>query len=113
MSVSDRPSPVALRIEPRAIPRLYKAYDEAVAVMSNHLARLEQEGYLHEPWLGDEVSMDVRNFYNKHIMDPLHGPFGALLAYRDELTRVREALRHLDEQYRRTEGDNAELWGRV
>jgi hypothetical protein len=57
--------------------------------------------------------MDVRNFYNKHIMDPLHGPFGALLAYRDELTRVREALRHLDEQYRRTEGDNAELWGRA
>lgn len=113
MSVSDRLPPVVLRVEPRAIPRLFEAYDRAVLVMNNHLARLEQEGYLHEAWLGDEVSEDVRKFYNKHIMDPVHGPLGALYAYRDELTRIRETLRNLEDQYRRSEGDNAELWGQL
>ena len=71
------------------------------------------EGYLGAPWLGDEMSMEVRDFYNRHVMDSSDGPYAALIAYEAELLRVRDTLQQMEDEYRRTEGDNAELWGRL
>jgi hypothetical protein len=89
------------------------AFDDALADLSEQLRRVRNEGYLGEPWLGDEISLAVRNFYNRHVMDSTDGPYAALVAYEAELLRVRDTLQHMEDEYRRTEGDNAELWGRL
>ena len=111
--MSDRLMPVTLRVQPSSIPHLARAYDDAINMLSNHLARVRIEGYLGEPWLGDEISMEVRDFYNRRVMDSPEGPFAALKAYQAELTNIRDTLKRMEEEYRRTEGDNAELWGRL
>lgn len=111
--MSIRPLPVTLRIEPQAIPAIQVAFSEALADLSEQLRRVRNEGYLGEPWLGDETSLNVRDFYNRHIMDSTDGPYAALVAYEAELLRVRDTLKHMEDEYRRTEGDNAELWGRL
>ena len=111
--VSDRPLPVTLRLQPSAIPIVRSAFDDALIVMREHLHRLRNEGYLGEPWLGDEMSQHVRDFYNQHVMNSSTGPYAALVAYEAELLRVRDTLQRMEDEYRRTEGDNAELWGRV
>ena len=104
---------VMLRIQARAIPALRAAFDEAAAVVGQQVVRLQREGYLGEPWLGDEISLEVRDFYNRHVMDSTDGPYAALVAYEAELLRVRDTLQQMEDEYRRTEGDNAELWGRL
>jgi hypothetical protein len=45
-------------------------------------------------------------------MDASGSSYQALVAYRDELTRVHDTLQQMEDHYRRTEGDNAALWGR-
>lgn len=105
---------VTLRIQARAIPALRVAFEDAAAVVGQQVVRLQREGYLGEPWLGDEMSLEVRDFYNRHIMgDSTDGPYAALVAYEAELLRVRDTLQQMEAEYRRTEGDNAELWGRL
>jgi hypothetical protein len=46
-------------------------------------------------------------------MDSTDGPYAALVAYEAELLRVRDTLQQMEDEYRRAEGDNAELWGRL
>ncbi len=46
-------------------------------------------------------------------MSATDGPYAALVAYEAELLRVRDTLQLMEDEYRRTEGDNAELWGRM
>ena len=89
------------------------AFEEALTSLGAQLRRLRNEGYLGEPWLGDEISREVRDFYNRHVMDATNGPYAALVAYEAELLRVRDTLKRMEDEYRRTEGDNAELWGRM
>ncbi len=93
--------------------RSASAFDDALADIGEQLRRLRNEGYLGEPWLGDEISLEVRDFYNRHVMDSTDGPYAALVAYEAELLRVRDTLQRMEDEYRRTEGDNAELWGRL
>ena len=104
---------VTFRVEPRTLPQMRAAFDEALSDIGEQLGRLQNEGYLGEPWLGDEISLEVRNFYNRHVMDSTDGPYAALVAYEAELLRVRDTLQQMEDEYRRTEGDNAELWGRL
>jgi len=101
-----------LRVEPRAIPAVRAAFEEAAAKAGKLLDRLSSEGYLGEPWLGDEVSREVRDFYNRHVMDSPTGPYAALVAYHAELVNIRDALLRTEQEYRRVEGENSELWGR-
>jgi hypothetical protein len=111
--MSDRPSPVTLRLAPHSIPAVRTAFDQALRSLGELLSRLRREGYLSEPWLGDEISAEVRDFYNRHIMDSTDGPYAALVAYEAELLNVRDSLQRMEDEYRRTEGDNAQLWGRL
>ena len=111
--MSDRPLPVTLRVEPHTIPQLRVAFDEALGDLRRQLRRLRDEGYLHEPWLGDEISLEVRDYYNDRVMNSTDGPYAALVAYEAELLHVRETLKRMEDEYRRTEGDNAQLWGRA
>lgn len=105
--------PAALRIEPSAIPAVRAAFDESLTDLRSHLRRLRQEAYIPEPWLGDPVSAEVANDYNLRVMDSAEGPYAAMVALEAELLRIRDSLQLLEDHYRRTEGENAALWGRA
>jgi hypothetical protein len=105
--------PGTLRIEPSAIPAVRAAFDDSLSELSPHIRRLRQEAYIREPWLGDSVSAEVASDYNLRVMDSGEGPYAAMVAYEAELLRIRESLKQLEDHYRRTEGDNAALWGRL
>lgn len=102
-----------LHIEPSAIPVIRAAFEDAAAEIGQLLVRLRRDGYLAEPWLGDEVSRHVCDFYNHHVMDSPTGPYAALVAYHAELVKVRDTLQRTEAEYRRTEGENSALWGRL
>jgi hypothetical protein len=106
-------SPAALRIEPSAIPAVRAAFDESLAELRSQLVRLGQEGYISEPWLGDPVSAEAVAAYNGRVMDAPNGPYAAMVAYEAELLRIRDSLQAMEDHYRRTEGENAALWGRA
>lgn len=105
--------PVRLRVSPQALSTLRAAYDGALEDLRVELRRLQDVGHLQGPWLGDPVSRQTSEFYNSRVMDAQDGPFHALLAYEAELVRVREQLAAMEADYRRTEGDNVALWGRL
>jgi hypothetical protein len=105
--------PTALRIEPSAIPAIRAAVEESLIELAPHLRRLGQDAYIPEPWLGDPVSAEVASSYNARVMDAGDGPYAAMVALEAELLRIRDSLQLLEDHYRRTEGENAALWGRV
>jgi uncharacterized protein YukE len=105
--------PVTLRVAPQAIPQLRKAFEESAAEVSAFIGRASRDGYIPEPWLGDAVSQVVQEYYNQQVMGSPEGPLAAMTAYEAELRRAAEQLKHMEEHYRRTEGDNAALWGKA
>ena len=105
--------PAALNVEPSAIPAVRAAFDDALSELTPHLRRLRQEAYIREPWLGDPVSADVAGAYNSRVMDSPDGPYAAMVALEAELLKIRESLKLMEDHYRRTEGENAALWGRL
>lgn len=104
---------ITLRIEPHVIPVLRKAFEESANEVGRHVTRLRREGYIQEPWLGDDISRDTQTYYNQQVMDSSEGPLAALAAYHAELRGAAEQLKQVEEHYRRTEGENAALWGRA
>ena len=105
--------PVTLRLEPCAIPAVRVAFDEALAELRPQLMRLRRDGVIAEPWLGDPVSASAAAFYHANVMEGPEGPYAALRAYEAEILKVRDNLQALEDHYRRTEGENAALWGRL
>ncbi len=101
-----------LRIEPKMIPVLRAEFRSAVDRLTEALALLNRQGYLPAPWLGDETSEEAAAHYTRRALDGPGSSYQSLLAYRDELSRAMQALQHMEDEYRRTEGDNVELWGR-
>ena len=103
-----------LQVAPHQIPLLRVAFHRAYTAMGDQLALLRQEGQIPEPWLGDPVSATVKLMYDAHAMSTAPGSTLAhLTAYRDELLRVHDTLAEMEAGYRRTEGENATLWGRA
>ena len=107
------PPRAVLRVAPHQIPALRAAFFEASSTMTDQLGLLSLEGQILEPWLGDPVSATVKVLYDAHAMGAAGSTLAHLTAYRDELVRVHETLADMEAEYRRAEGDNAELWGRA
>ena len=101
----------ALRLQPEAIPALRKTFGDALAQLSEALYALGGQGYLPGPWLGDETSSQVVAHYTRRAMTDPDSSYHALLAYRDELTRVHDTLQQMEDAYRRGESDEAARWG--
>jgi hypothetical protein len=102
-----------LRVDPSTIPAVLAAFDDSLTELSQHMVRLRQQGYIAEPWLGDSVSAEAASTYNGRVMDAPDGPYSAMVAMEAELLRIRDSLQVLEDHYRRTEGENAALWGRL
>lgn len=104
--------PVTLQLSPQALPAMRAAHDRALADLGRELQKLAEVGHLKGPWLGDPVSAQTVEFYNARVMEAPDGPYAALLAYQQELVRVRDRIADMESDYQRTEGENVELWGR-
>ena len=101
-----------LRLQPHMIPALRAAFSTARDQLNDALIGLRRDGSLSAPWLGDETSGEVAEHYRLRAMDAPDSSYQSLVAYRDELNRVHDTLLRMEDDYRRTEGDNAALWGR-
>jgi hypothetical protein len=101
-----------LRLQPHMIPALRAAFSSAVNQVEAALVNLGRAGHLPTPWLGDEVSEEVAAHYTHRAMDAPDSSFKSLQQYRAELARIHDALQRMEDDYRRTEGDNEALWGR-
>jgi hypothetical protein len=95
------------------IPAMRAAFEDALLELRPQLMRLRRDGIIPEPWLGDPVSAKVIGYYHHQVMDAPDGPYAALVAYEAELLKVRDNLQVLEDHYRRTEGENAAMWGRA
>jgi hypothetical protein len=104
--VSQLPA-LALTVAPEAIPSLREAFERAIVRLDGALASLRQSGYLHEAWLGDEVSERMRVHYNRMAIDGDYPAVQAFTDYRNELTRVIEHLKATEAGYRQTEAETA------
>ena len=105
--------PITLRVEPGAIAAVRAAVEASIDELDPFLVRLGMEGYIPQAWLGDQISVSLHTYYNTYVMEAPEGPYAVLKAYQAELVRIRDNLQLLEDQYRRTEGDNAALWGRA
>lgn len=72
--IDHRHPPVALRLEPHAIPAMRAGFEYALNALGPQLVRLRQVGHLQEAWLGDEVSESVEDYYNAPVMEGLAAP---------------------------------------
>ena len=102
-----------LRLQPHMIPALRVAFSAALNQLDDALAELRRQGSLSAPWLGDEVSKETAAYYTGRAMNDPDSSFQALQQYRAELNRVHDTLQQMETNYRRTEGENAALWGRM
>lgn len=103
----SQPHPFALAVTPEAVPALRAAFTRAADRMDDALTKLRDTGYLHEAWLGDEVSERVRVHYNTIAIDGEHSAYNALSAYRDELKRIANHLALTEAGYEQAEFSNA------
>lgn len=101
--------PVTLRLEPQAIPALRRAFENALVEIGPPLDRLRKVGHIPGAWMGDPKSAEVVALYNSRVMDAVDGPYEALVQYEQELTRVRDQLAAMEQEYARTEADNVDL----
>lgn len=102
-----------LRVEPSTIPRLRVAYERAAMEVRELLESVRRSALIPEPWMGDPVSYAVVRLYNGRFATGPNSPYAHLSAYAAELDRVTATLAEMEARYRRTEGDNADLWGRM
>jgi len=105
--------PSTLRVEPRMIPALRAAFADALTLLQTHLTRMDENGRLPGPWLGDADSNGLYAHYQGWVMGGDGGPFSAAQAYAQRLKDVHDQLKASEDAYRQTEGDNAALWGRA
>ena len=99
-------------LQPHMIPELCITFGTARDQINDALVELGRRGYLSGPWLGDETSGEVAAYYQSRAMDKPNSSYQAMLAYQTELRRIHDTLQRMEDNYSRTEGDNAALWGR-
>lgn len=102
-----------LRVAPHAIPDVRTALDDVLHELRPLLERMRHEAWLREPWTGDSVSHRMYQLYNDKVMSAADGPYRAMLAYEQQLAAARDRLAEIEDNYRRTEGENSDLWGRL
>lgn len=104
-------SEAILRVEPNQIPAIRSAFVEAAETVTAQLDNLRREGQIPEPWMNDPVSAKIKAIYDDNALNGPNATLVHLEMYRNELKNVAENLARMEEDYRRTEGDNSALWG--
>ena len=99
-----------LQLQPQMLLALRVEFRTAIDQISTALADLKRHAYLTSPWLGDETSAQVAAHYTRRAMDDPDSSYAALLAYRDELTRIHDTLQQMEDAYRRGEDAEVARW---
>lgn len=99
-----------LRVAPEAIPTLRAAVQATLAELRPHLARMQGEAHMAEPWLHDSASYETWRLYTDRVMGAADGPFHAMLAYERQLVVIDQRLGEIADRYARAEAEtDAEL----
>lgn len=109
----DTPPEFYLRVEREKLPALREAFEKAAAEVDVQLIRLQLDGRIPEPWLGDEVSAAVARYYNEHVMGATGTAYAAIRKYRDELVKICNELEKTERRYAESENENADRWVRL
>lgn len=88
-----------LRLQLPMIPALRAEFDGAITQLGTALVDLRTRGYLATTWLGDETSAEVVAHYTRRAFEGPDSSYAALVGYLAELTRIRDALQRMEEQY--------------
>src|SRR5690348_3844418 len=90
---------VTLRVERNALSAVKAAFDEAIVEVRMQVQRLSGAAFIPEPWLGDPISSSVQTHYNGVVMESTDGAYSAMVAYRDELIRIRDSIQAMEDYY--------------
>ena len=102
-----------LRVDPHRLTAVREAYDEALNELGPQLTVLAEAGHIQTPWLGDDVSEDVRNEYNAKVMESKLGAYQAMRTYEAELKAARDQFAEMEQAYLAAERANADRAPRV
>lgn len=102
-----------LRLQPHMIPALRAEFDRAIAHLGTALVDLRTRGYLTTAWLGDETSAEVLAHYTHRAFEEPDSSYAALVGYLSELTRIRDTLQRMEDQYRRADEGAADRHRRL
>jgi hypothetical protein len=72
-----------------------------------------RNGFLAQPWLGDETSGEVAAHYTRRAMEAPDSSYRSLQQYRAELSRVHDTLQRMEDQYLGADQDAADRHRRV
>jgi hypothetical protein len=97
-----------LRVDPHRLTAVREAYDKAIDELGPQLATLAYAGHINTPWLGDQVSEDVRGQYNAKVMESPLGTYQAMLRYEAELKAIRDQFAAMEQAYLAAESTNAD-----
>jgi hypothetical protein len=97
-----------LRVDPHRLAAIREAYDKALDELRPQLDNLLDAGFIRAPWLGDNVSEDVRVQYNAKVMESPLGTYQAMRKYEIELKAVRDQFAEMEQAYLAGESTNAD-----
>jgi hypothetical protein len=94
-----------LRVDPQRLTAVREAYDKALSELRPQLDDLAEAGHIKTPWLGDSVSNEVKDTYNRVVMASKSGTYQAMVRYEIELTAIRDHIADMEKAY--LAGDSA------
>lgn len=102
-----------LSVEPSAIPDARKVFSDALERLDAQLRDAKGALYARN-WAGDPVSRETAEKFNQDTFEAGESAaLTAIFAYRDQLKGVVDQLTQIENTYRRVEGDNSAVWGRI
>ncbi|GGP80885.1 transcriptional regulator [Saccharothrix coeruleofusca] len=102
-----------LSVDPSAIPAARKVFTDALDRLDAQLYDARSALRARE-WAGDPVSKETAQKFNQDTFEAGDSAaLTAIFAYRDQLQGVVEQLTQIENTYRRVEGDNSAVWGRI
>jgi hypothetical protein len=103
----ERIVPDVLRVDPHRLTAVREAYDKALDELGKQLDNLLNAGFVQSPWLGDAVSTEVKDHYNRTVMGSPLGTYQAMRRYETELMAVRDQFAEMERAYLAAESANA------
>jgi hypothetical protein len=105
--------PDMLRVDPHRLTALREAFDKALNELGSQLTVLAEAGHIRTPWLGDDVSEEVRIEYNAKVMESKLGAYQAMRTYEIELKAARDQFAAMEQAYLAAESVNANRASRL
>ncbi|HEY8373364.1 MAG TPA: transcriptional regulator [Pseudonocardiaceae bacterium] len=95
----------ALRVDPSSVPELRRAFEAALSRLDPQVDLAITDLRI-RPWAGDPISAEATDQFNRHSIEGPEAALTALRNYQSQLKAAADALREVEEQYRRAEDDN-------